>query len=202
MHPFLVSHLPMSSKHSVAEKICLTCGLCCNGVIFADVQLQRGDDAAKLETLGLPLTNLQKRKIAQTAGSTLKNAAHKTKFPQPCLAFDGCHCRIYADRPKQCRAFECALLKSVNGGEVKPADALQTIEKARRRAEKVRQLLRKLGDKEERVALSIRFRRTAKQIQQNDFTPQTAATFSELTLAHHNLNLILSEKFYPGNSPN
>jgi len=122
--------------------------------------------------------------------------------PQPCAAFDGCHCRVYADRPKHCRAFDCALLKSVNAGEVKVPAALRTIEKARARAETVRQILRKLGDKDESIALSLRFRRMAKRIQQTDVKRQTVEIFSELTLANHDLNLVLSEKFYPGNHDN
>jgi uncharacterized protein len=188
----------MSAKHSVGEKLCLTCGLCCNGVIFADVQLQRGDDATRLEALGLSLKNLPKQKSARKATADSNTAFLKTKFSQPCVAFDGCRCRIYADRPKYCRAFDCALLKSVNAGEVATADALQAIERARRRAEKVRQLLRKVGDKDEHIALSLRFRRTAKRIQQNHVDKPTAHLFSELTLAFQDLNLLLGEKFYPG----
>ncbi|MEO5802952.1 MAG: YkgJ family cysteine cluster protein [Verrucomicrobiota bacterium] len=177
----------MSAKYSVGEKLCLTCGLCCNGVIFADVQLQRGDHAERFKALGLPLARL--RKTDETS---------HWKFPQPCAAFDGCHCRIYADRPKYCRAFDCALLKSVNAGEVEVPAALRTIEKARGRAEKVKQLLRKLGDKDEHIALILRFRRAAKRFQQIKANQQTADTFGELTLANHDLNLILSENFYPG----
>lgn len=178
----------MSAKHSIAEKLCLTCGLCCNGVIFADVQLQRGDDAAKLETLGLALRQMSRKKIGSPG------------FLQPCVAFDGCRCRIYADRPRYCRTFECGLLKSVNMGEMKTAEALRIIEKARRRAEKVRQLLRKIGDNDEHVALGRRFRQTIKRIEQTAIDPQTGAIFSELTLAVQNLNVLLSEKFYPGKS--
>jgi Fe-S-cluster containining protein len=181
----------MSAKHSVGEKLCLTCGLCCNGVIFADVQLQRGDDAKQLETLGLTLSRVrgQKAKEAKTA---------VWKFLQPCAAFDGCHCRVYSDRPKHCRAFDCALLKSVSAGETKTAAALRLIETARFQAEKVRQLLRKLGDKDEHVALGLRFRRTANRIQQNRVNQKTADVFSQLTIANHELNLLLSENFYPG----
>lgn len=183
----------MSAKHSVGEKLCLTCGLCCNGVIFADVQLQRGDDAERFKALGLMLTKFRGRPTEHGHSTHLK-------FPQPCAAFDGCHCRIYAQRPRHCRAFDCALLKSVNEGEVKVPAALRTIEKARSRAEKVRQLLRKLGDKDESVALSLRFRRMAKRIQQTKIKPQTAEIFSELTLANHDLNLLLCESFYPNGS--
>ena len=182
----------MSAKPSVAEKICLTCGLCCNGVIFGDVQLQRGDSATKFKSLGLSLARIRKQ--------TEEGQPTRWEFPQPCAAFDGCHCRIYADRPEHCRAFDCALLKNVKAGEVKVSAALRQIEKARSRAENVRQLLRKLGDKDEQVALSVRFRRTAKRVQDSEINRPTADLFSELTLANHELNFLLSEVFYPGQS--
>jgi hypothetical protein len=86
----------------------------------------------------------------------------------------------------------------VKAGETKVPDALRMIEKARTRAEKVRQLLRKIGDKDEHLALSQRFRRVVKRVQQTKVKPQTAEIFSELTLANHDLNVILSERFYPG----
>ncbi len=177
----------MPTKPSIAEKLCLTCGLCCNGVIFANVQLQPDDDASKLETMGLAL-----RPTSRTRSAGLG-------FLQPCVAFDGCRCRVYADRPNYCRAFDCALLKSVNSGEMKTEPALRIIEQARRRAEKVRQLLRQTGDKDEKIALSLRFRRTIKRIEKGSIDPQTGAIFSELTLAVQKLNVLLSEKFYPGN---
>lgn len=188
----------MSSTPSVAEKLCLTCGLCCNGVIFADVQLQRGDDAARLKTLGLRLLSLPGPPKPQTSPARDQRPVLQKKFNQPCAAFDGCRCRIYEDRPKYCRAFDCALLKSVNRGEVEPSDALSLIEKARCRAEKVRQLLRKIGDKDEHVALSVRFRRTSGRIHRSEVDPQTGHLFSQLTLAVQDLNFLLSESFYPG----
>lgn len=190
----------MSVKHSTAEKLCLTCGLCCNGVVFANVQLQAGDDFTKLEALGLPLRKLRPPRTKENLIADSSSASPTLKFSQPCVAFDGCRCRIYYDRPKYCRAFECALLKNVNGGAVKTAEALKIIEKARRRAEKVRQLLRKVGDQDENIALSLRFQRTIKRIQRSEIDPQTGAIVSELTLAVQDLNFILSEKFYPGSS--
>jgi Fe-S-cluster containining protein len=186
----------MSTSHSVSEKLCLTCGLCCNGVIFANVQLQNGDPAERLKTL-LPLV-LRRKSRAVASVPTGETNDTRYQFPQPCSAFDGCQCQIYPERPRHCRAFDCALLKSVQIGETKPVGAIRTIEKARRRAEKVRELLRQLGDSDEQVALSLRFRKTAKRLQEGEIDAHTANTFSQLTLATHDLNFILSENFYPG----
>ena len=188
----------MSSTPSVAEKLCLTCGLCCNGVIFADVRLQRGDVAAKLRALGLRLSGASARPTAQASCEKLQRPFLQKKFNQPCAAFDGCRCRIYEDRPKYCRAFDCALLQSVNRGDAKPSDALNLIEKARRRADKVRQILRKIGDKDEHVALSVRFRQTSRRLQQGKVDQATSHLFSQLTLAVQDLSFLLSESFYPG----
>ncbi|MEO7677083.1 MAG: YkgJ family cysteine cluster protein [Verrucomicrobiota bacterium] len=187
---------------STAERLCLTCGLCCNGVIFADVQLQRGDDAAKLNTLGLRLSGLPGRPKAErsSANSPAGDSFQRKKFSQPCAAFDGCRCRIYEDRPEYCRTFDCALLQQVNLGEVDLPNALGLIEKARRRAEKVRQILRKIGDKDEHLALSLRFRRTSRRLEQGEADARTSDLFSQLTLAVQDLNVLLSENFYPGSA--
>jgi len=129
--------------HDFVAQLCPHCGLCCNGVLFADVKLQGGDDAGRLTGLGLPI----KKKTGRPA------------FPQPCACFDGRLCRIYANRPKQCRAFECGLLKRVQAGELDAETALRKIAAARQLAERVRELLRRLGDRSETLALTRRYAR-------------------------------------------
>jgi Fe-S-cluster containining protein len=173
---------PMNPSDS--NGLCLECGLCCNGVIFADGQLQAGDDVKHLQSLGLVLASNQK--------SQIKNQ----KFQQPCAAFDGCRCRIYADRPKYCREFECLLLQSVNDGRLETSAALRIIRTARQRAEKVKRLLREMGDTDEHVALSKRFRRTKKRAEAGALDEETADIFGQLTLAVHDLNVLLSEAFF------
>ncbi|HMJ91939.1 MAG TPA: YkgJ family cysteine cluster protein [Candidatus Acidoferrum sp.] len=161
-----------------AEQLCLQCGLCCNGVIFADGELQPDDDTARLENLGLKL---------KRGG----------KFHQPCAVFvKGC-CGIYADRPSYCRAFECALLKSVEAGKISADRGVIIIRKARSRATRVDLLLRKLGDTHEHLALALRFRRTSKRMNEAQIDAGTARLFGELTVAMHRLNLLLSQKFNP-----
>jgi Fe-S-cluster containining protein len=117
---------------------------------------------------------------------------------QPCIAFDGCKCRIYDQRPKYCREFECLVLRGVRAGKTEKAAALEIIRTARRRADKVWRLLRELGDVDEELALSVRFRRTAKRLEQRSLDEQTADLYGELTLAVHDLNCLLSSAFYPG----
>jgi Fe-S-cluster containining protein len=125
------------------EQLCPKCGLCCNGVLFADVELRKGDDAQRLAELGLPLVK----------------KGRKPAFAQPCVCFDGTLCRIYAERPVYCRTFECGLLKRVQAGELGVDAALKTIAQAKRQVEKVCELLRCAGSDDERLALSHRYGR-------------------------------------------
>lgn len=168
-----------------SNSLCLECGLCCNGVIFANVQLQPGDNAARLKSLGLTLISNRNSKIGVQ------------KFKQPCTAFDGCRCQIYSERPKYCRQFECLLLKSVKAGLTDPSDASKLIRSALRRVKKVKRLLQELGDTDEHAALSNRFRRLKRHLESSPLDRETATTFGELTLAVHDLNVLLSKSFYP-----
>jgi hypothetical protein len=124
------------------SQLCPNCGLCCNGVLFADVELRAGDDATRLMELGLSLH---------------KKGRNKTAFAQPCACFDGKLCVIYADRPKRCRTFECGLLKKVAADELSTGAALKKISSAKILAETVRGRLRSLGRHDERLALTKRY---------------------------------------------
>ena len=51
----------------------------------------------------------------------------------------------------------------------------------------------------EHVALSPRFRKVKKRMESGALNEESADTFAALTLALHDLNVLLSESFYPGN---
>ncbi|HEY1172846.1 MAG TPA: YkgJ family cysteine cluster protein [Verrucomicrobiae bacterium] len=172
------------------DQLCLQCGLCCNGVLFRDVELQPGDDVGKLKTLAMP--------VRGKAG----------KFNQPCVALGAdCKCRIYADRPTRCRQFECALLLDVMAGHTDTEPALKLIRSTRRKADKVLKLMREIGDKNETVSLSVRFRKLRQRFESGDIEEwleqkseeELYDLFGQLTLAVHELNMVLAEKFYPQN---
>ena len=177
----------MHTKDLLVEQLCPACGLCCNGVIFADVRLQPGEDAGALRGLGLPV-------------KAPASASRSPRWVQPCAAFDGCRCRIYMNRPQYCRQFECVLLKSVRAGRTEPTAARRIIRTGRERAEKVRRLLRALGDTDEQLPLSARFRRAGRRLMGRDLEDETADVYGQLTLAVHDLNLLLGDAFYPGSA--
>jgi hypothetical protein len=124
------------------EQLCPNCGLCCDSTLFADVELRAGEDAKRLRQLGLTLVQKTKSKLA---------------FAQPCACFDGKLCGIYDNRPRQCRKFECGLLKRVDASEITSGAALKKISEAKILAGKVRRLLRSLGQNDERLALTKRY---------------------------------------------
>ncbi len=178
-----LNQLQTSNSHIAAgEDLCLACGLCCDGTIFSDVQLLAGDDAERLEKLGL---------VVKCSGS-------HPKFVQPCVAHDGCRCRIYDERPSYCREFDCALLKSWQDGSIAKEAALQIIRMAREQVALVKELLGRLGDKEVTLPLGVRFRRTAKRLERRNPDKANSDLFSKLTLAVHDLNSLIQKEFYPG----
>ena len=168
----------LESTETVAA-LCLACGFCCNGVLFADVELQRGDDVSRLRALGLEFF---------VKGS-------KRKFSQPCACLDGMLCRIYAQRPERCRTFECRLLKRVMAGELMAEAALQSIAAAGKAVKLVRRLVCDLGETDETLPLSRRYARI--MAQPIDFAGDEAIIErrSELMLAVDRLAKVLERDF-------
>ncbi len=119
------------------------------------------------------------------------------RFPQPCAALCGDRtCRVYADRPTQCRVFECGVFKDAKAGRTTFAAALRLVRQTRRRAEKVRRLLRELGDTDEHRALGERFHRTSERLESGGADDAAKAKFADLSLAVHRLKLQAHDKFY------
>ncbi len=176
---------------STPDALCLHCGLCCDGTLFRDVELQPGDDADKLRLLGLPVRHPR------------GEASDPLKFPQPCAALcSDLRCRVYVDRPARCREFECALFKAVAARKVEVSAALKVIRQTRLQADKVRRLLRELGDTGERVSLARRFKRVKRKLDAGELPDGLDAEtaydhFADLSLAVHELDMRLRTKFHP-----
>jgi hypothetical protein len=116
--------------------------LCCDGSLFADVELAGGDEAASLEILGL--------EVEDSDGDA------RGLLVQPCRALKGTRCGIYPHRPDCCRTFECRLLRQVRGGAVSVGRAQERIAEARRRIADVRRRVASLGAGGARLPLKER----------------------------------------------
>ncbi len=186
------------STQRLTRQLCLRCGICCNGVLFRDVELQAGDDPARLQVLGLPLRAPRGSARSAKDSPTALPLSRPWRLLQPCAALgQDCRCRVYAGRPSRCRAFECALFKEVRAGRRDIPPALRVIRATLDQADRVKRLLRELGDSEETLALSLRFQRMQKAMNSRPLTEETGALYAELTLAVHDLNLALAREFHP-----
>ena len=117
-----------------AARLCAACGMCCDGVLFHAVELQKGDASRQLASLGL---KLRKKKGMEF-------------FLQPCSAHSEqegtCSCAIYDQRPMRCRLFNCKQLLNVASGNSTEADAMKNIRTARARVNRVLSVMAQVGE--------------------------------------------------------
>jgi hypothetical protein len=123
---------------SLTDTLCTRCGLCCDGSLFADVELAGRAEATRLEVMGLEIED------DDTAGGLLL---------LPCGALRGTLCSIYPHRPECCRTFECRLLQDVRRGAVGVERAGEQIAEALMRIGRVRELMAQLGHRRRRLPL-------------------------------------------------
>ena len=126
-----IRHYPRM-KPSLTDTLCTRCGLCCDGSLFADVELAGPTEAAGLEILGLGIED---------------DDADGELLVQPCAALQGKRCGIYAHRPECCRTFECRLLQDVRRGAVDVERAGELIAETLKRIGRVRELAVELGQR-------------------------------------------------------
>jgi hypothetical protein len=125
----------------LTDTLCTHCGLCCDGTLFADVELVGQAEVARLEIMGMEIEN-EDRNVGLLS--------------QPCAALRGTRCGIYAHRPKCCRVFECHLLQDAQRGAVTVERALEQIAGAREQIRQVRAMLRRLGNRDEDLPIKER----------------------------------------------
>jgi len=128
-------------KPSLTATLCTRCGLCCDGSLFADVELVGPAEAIRLEIMGLEIED---------------DATDPGLLSQPCAALRGRQCGIYAHRPKCCRTFECQLLQDVRSGAVTVERATEQIADVLQRIRRVRELLAQLGQRDVHLPLKER----------------------------------------------
>lgn len=178
--------LPPNSE--IIDKLCLKCGLCCDGSLFKDVELQVGDDADRLKERGLRLRQARRSQSGRPA---------TPRFAQPCRALGkDCRCEVYDIRPGHCRAFECLLFGDVAAGRLKIGSAQRIVGKARKLTAEVDRLLNDLGDSTHDKPIQQRFRKVACRFESADATPEDLAAYGDLTLAYHALTHLLGSRFY------
>ena len=125
----------------LTDTLCTSCGLCCDGTLFADVELVGQAEVARLEIMGMEI-EVENRNMGLLS--------------QPCAALRGTRCGIYVHRPKCCRVFECHLLQNAQRGAVTVGQAMEQIADARKQILQVRALLGRLGNRDEGLPIKER----------------------------------------------
>ena len=93
------------------SRLCLSCGLCCDGNLFTQVPL-RADEVVALRRRGLPLLARGDRPLA---------------LEQRCAALAGSSCTIYDERPEGCRRDRCMVHAALAADEVGLGEALVVV---------------------------------------------------------------------------
>jgi len=128
-------------ERSLTDTLCTRCGLCCDGSLFADVELTGRAEATRLESLGLEVD---------------EHDADGELLLLPCAALRGKRCTIYAHRPQCCRTFECRLLQETRRGVVGVERAGELIDEALMQIGRVKRLLVELSQRDQRLPLKER----------------------------------------------
>ena len=171
-------------KPSLTDTLCTWCGLCCDGSLFADVELASGDEASALEVMGLEIEDAD----AQDGGLLL----------QPCRALKGKRCSIYPHRPDCCRTFECRLLQEVKRGAVGVERAKEKIAEALQRIERVKELIVQLGPGDERLPLKERCVEALALSEEVAADPETKRKRAELQAAMTSVENLIQKTFLGG----
>ena len=163
-----------------ADTLCLRCGLCCNGVLFADVKLKPADDPVRLKACGLPVRGKDKN----------------LGFAQPCTALqsDG-KCCVYLDRPTMCRQFECGVHKEVQQGSLAEAEALRLIRRVQKLAARVTRLLEASGDHDAHRPLTKRYQAVMRHPIDLSGGDEAGDRRGELMLAVQQLMELVQQRF-------
>lgn len=83
-------------------ELCLSCGLCCKGVIFNRAAL-KPDEIGLAKDCGLDYFPAGEGKFA---------------FRLPCHLYQNSKCSIYLNRPDACKRYRCDLLKRLISGDI------------------------------------------------------------------------------------
>ena len=177
--------MPPEDYSIAASRLCVTCGMCCDGTLFHIVRMQPSDSVAALNVLGLKL----KKKKGQNC------------IEQPCQMLKQQQCSIYSGRPERCQLFECQLLKRFAEGTITEANAAVTISEARRQVTELLDLIEKSGHHNKRQPLTVRYDRVIAQPVSDDWDPAEVQRREELKMRMRVLQSLLAEEFRPPPQP-
>ena len=100
---------------SGGSELCLACGLCCSGALYATVTVH-SEHVESVRTLGLT--------VEKIGDGTFT-------FRQPCPLHEHDRCSAYPNHPPSCQGYRCALLRKYEAGDVTLERGLKIVRSAR-----------------------------------------------------------------------
>lgn len=162
------------------KNICQSCGLCCDGTMYTHVSLEDADNQERLVSLGLHLRNGQSEPC----------------FDQPCVAYQSGSCSIYASRPAICRAYRCALLRTLDKDEISLGQAQKLVAEVVSLRDRVaRKVCEYLGTTEP-ISLVKLFDQMTQKLEKMS-TEERHQVDSAMLLEVGTLRVLLSKRFEP-----
>ena len=106
------------------NRLCLACGLCCDGTLFKRAYLLPGEVAP-----------------ARASGLRVIADGRSPRFALPCSRFADQQCTIYEQRPHHCREYECKLLSSLRSGQRSLSECLDIVRETKASIAEIRSAL-------------------------------------------------------------
>jgi len=169
------------AKLNDEQKVCIKCGLCCDGTLFDHALLDKGEKP-----------NLPKLMQQQYFKTDKKEA-----FRLPCPYFDK-KCTIYRQQKAHvCSSFRCELLKEFSKSNISLKDAQNVVENAIT----LRSEIFELYTKYKKSSIKISFRELLKEISQekekNDKQNITNQALDLIYFKTNILEILLIKHFKP-----
>lgn len=114
------------SQLPLASRLCLACGLCCDGTVYEDAKI-RDDEIEDVERIGLTST---------------RSANGEATFRFPCPYLEQACCTRYDQwRPSVCGKYFCSLQEKASRGELTEQQAFAKVAMARQLVAEVKTML-------------------------------------------------------------
>jgi len=166
-----------------SQSLCQSCALCCDGTLFSKVPLDPAE-AGILPNLGFDVVA----------------AEHPAHFTQPCVKLVDSSCSVYAERPKNCRAYRCRILRRLENGELSAGEAQALVNKVKSLASTASELLASIGDRSS--GLCARLEELAKRenlkLEDSEFSRRHSLLGMHIIMLRHLLDEEFTRKKPPG----
>jgi len=165
------------------ENLCTSCGLCCDGTLYREVNLNSDDEQSRLLALGA--------EIKPAPGNPQKPFA----MSLGCKAHVDGLCTIFGERPTDCGKFECALLRTMRKGEKSLHEAKRIVAETKHYRDALRQAA-EISAPEKADLPILDLRNFAISLFDKDVAPEDRVTHGSMIIEATALNVMMYDYFH------